>query len=511
MTATRRCAVALAVGLAALVGWLPPAPQAVGQDADPAVAATGAVTEPAQPPRPDRTTVWSGTMVLGRKYVVEEGYALRIAPGTVIETENYWDAAIEVKGTLEAVGTREQPIRFLAPSPAYWSGITFAGPQARGRIEHCVIENGRRSAITCSGASPVVRHNRILISDTYGEGWLFCTAGAQPTIEGNTIVPRDEAKRAAAAIICDGSAPTIAGNTFERCTVGVYLYGFKDGVARPQMRGNVTRQCTLAVFDEQAGPTDGWVKAFESDLIKRPVSLMLRPGQGGDVVTATTDDRDGIAKRFHLSCRNGRFLLASEAAGPPAKPDGKQKDAVRSDFRSRPGKACRILTVRSGAGLMWLDGCADTKPSYVLLCRAPTAATARRRWSGGAPSSAGVTFTPRPPTSTATASRNSSSPPGDGARARGRSLCSARRRPAKRSPCSADQSAPGTSSAGNRMFVGRNPNTACLSASRCRPNPWSSSLRRVGPAGSSSWRGTTGARSPGGAAIRAAIGKATRS
>ncbi|MCY2932206.1 MAG: hypothetical protein NTV86_22460 [Planctomycetota bacterium] len=92
------------------------------------VAADGQVDEA-------KVTVWSGAMVLDKNYEVPEGYTLRIEPGTVIETGKGGWVKLEVKGTLEAVGTKDKPIEFRATRSHSWAGIHFAGPGAGGRVE----------------------------------------------------------------------------------------------------------------------------------------------------------------------------------------------------------------------------------------------------------------------------------------------------------------------------------------------------------------------------------------
>jgi hypothetical protein len=117
----------------------------------------------AQGPDDGNTTVWSGSRVLDREYVVPKGTTLRIEPGAVIEARKAWDARIVVRGQLLAVGTEDKPIEFRPAKPDYWGGIQFDGAESLGRLERCTIVNARMSAVRCDAASPTIRNCRFVI------------------------------------------------------------------------------------------------------------------------------------------------------------------------------------------------------------------------------------------------------------------------------------------------------------------------------------------------------------
>lgn len=309
---------------------------------------------------PEKTTLWSGKMVLNRTYEVPKGYALKIAPGTAITMENGWRAKIVVRGVLEAVGTKEKPILFRAAKPGYWGGITFAGREAKGRIEHCRIENGRRASVHCSGASPVIRNCTITGSTYGGQGWIFCENGACPVIEGNTI------GGTAAGVICDNSSPVIKRNTFKNCKVGIYLYGFKPESPRPTIAGNTGEDCSLLLLDETAEPGKMLSKSFESELIPRPLDLSVeRDGKRHVVVAVLAGQRSQPGEKRRLVFRGGAFLFEPQTFEPKEfKP---RRPALLPPLAGPDGKDYHVLAVTSGAGLMGRDGCEDTSASYVLL------------------------------------------------------------------------------------------------------------------------------------------------
>lgn len=313
----------------------------------------------AQEVPPEKTTVWSGKLVLSRTYEVPRGFALRIEPGTVIEMEGHWDSKIVVKGTLEAVGTKEKPIEFRAVKPHYWGGIVFVDGEARGRIEHCRIENGRPACIQCNGASPVIRNNEILTTG-YGQGWILCDKGAQPVIEGNTI------DGSSVGVLCGNSAPQIKGNAFRNCVVGIRLFAFGPDSKRPVIEENGAEDCRLFLFDQDAGISDMLVKVFESQPILLPRKLSVeQDGKQKSVVVFSVNQAKAEIIRHKLTSRGGEPAL--ELGKPEAGRLKHEPWEPPPDFVARDGKTYHVLAVTSAGGLLGREGCMDTKPSFVLL------------------------------------------------------------------------------------------------------------------------------------------------
>jgi len=311
----------------------------------------------AQEVPPERTTVWSGKLVLSRTYEVPRGFALRIEPGTVIEMEGHWDSKIVVKGTLEAVGTKEKPIEFRTPH--YWGGIVFVDGEAHGRIEHCRIENGRPACIQCDGASPVIRNNEILTTQ-YGQGWILCDKGAQPVIEGNTI------GGSSVGVLCGDSAPQIRGNAFRKCAVVIHLFAFGPDSKRPVIEENRAEACRLLLFDEDSGSGDMLVKVFESQPILLPRKLSVeQDGKQESVVVFSVNEAKVEITRHKLTIRGGEPTL--ESGKPEAGELKLEPWEPPPDFVARDGKTCHVMVVTSAGGLLGREGCMDTKPSFVLL------------------------------------------------------------------------------------------------------------------------------------------------
>ncbi|MDD3044067.1 MAG: hypothetical protein PHF33_01240 [Candidatus Delongbacteria bacterium] len=90
--------------------------------------------------------VWSGYVNLTKDYIVGNGEALQILPGTVIRVAPGFRLIID-GGVLLARGNEFEPIRFTSYEPEstdkdYWGGIEFYNAvQDTSVIDHCIIEN----------------------------------------------------------------------------------------------------------------------------------------------------------------------------------------------------------------------------------------------------------------------------------------------------------------------------------------------------------------------------------
>ncbi len=303
------------------------------------------------------TTVWSGSRVLDREYIVPKGSTLRIEPGTVIETRKGWNARIVVRGQLLAVGTKAKPIEFRPAKPYYWGGIRFEGTESGGRLERCTVIGARRSAVRCDAASPTIRNCR-LQSGTYGQGWILCEKGACPLIEGNTITGGG-----AAAILCRGAAPTVRGNTFEGVTVGVQIFDMVKGAARPTIEDNTHKRCLLAIFDQGANTPERWAERFASELLSRTLALSVVHTDGRDVVTAIAGSDRGATERHRLVVTDRAVTLRTEAI--KKKNPGEIPGAAAS-FKLA-GRALALKTIVTGGGLLGTEGCMDTQAGFAVL------------------------------------------------------------------------------------------------------------------------------------------------
>jgi len=277
----------------------------------------------------------------------------------VIETEGYWDAKIVVHGVLEAVGTKEKRIEFHAKKPGYWGGITFEGEKAGGRVEHCLLQNGRAAAIACEGASPVIRENE-LVTEMYGQGWIFCEKGSKAVIEGNRI------EGAGTAVVCEGASPEIKGNTFKGCGIGIRLFGFAKGVEKPRMEGNTLEGRGLAVFDEGAEAGDMLKQVFASEEIVRGMRLTVtREGKRDTVMVESAVEGKREVTRYRLSQgEKGYELSKGETTAGEESGEGSKEP---TEIEGKDGTKYRVVTVMSGGGVVGREGCSDTKPAYVVV------------------------------------------------------------------------------------------------------------------------------------------------
>ncbi len=123
---------------------------------------------------------------------VAQGATLTIDPGTVLKFGEYGTAPLD--GTLNAVGTAEQPIYFTsihddsvggdtdgtsaAPGSGDWGGITF-GSESGGSMQHCVVRYGGAWA-TALHVSSSAQIANCTIEQNLGDGLLAEGDGAPP-------------------------------------------------------------------------------------------------------------------------------------------------------------------------------------------------------------------------------------------------------------------------------------------------------------------------------------------
>ena len=158
---------------------------------------------------------WSGEVYIPRGVEVAEGVTLTIEPGTVVRFKHWRYGCTDpdergsliMRGTLQAIGTCENPIRFtsnaLDPMHKDWQGIIFYEPSTNNILDHCIIEYANaavfatdanftlsNSIVRWTGnvafmrSSPTITHNRIYgghVEAIGMEGYSY------PTITYNTI------------------------------------------------------------------------------------------------------------------------------------------------------------------------------------------------------------------------------------------------------------------------------------------------------------------------------------
>lgn len=117
-----------------------------------------------------------GTYEVVGNITIESGKTLSIKPGTDFEhSGNY---AWSISGELQAVGTKQDKIRFLPKGSIEWGGIQFLeGCSDNTVLDYCVIEKCVRpwgqdgGGINIKGASITIQNSTITqCSATYGGG-----------------------------------------------------------------------------------------------------------------------------------------------------------------------------------------------------------------------------------------------------------------------------------------------------------------------------------------------------
>ncbi len=99
------------------------------------------------------TPQWSGEIVMDKTVTVPQGVTLSIAPGTRIRASKP-EATLVVSGILQARGTAEKPIIFVAPTG--WQGIHFFEASGISELTHVTID-GAATAISSIAAKFALR------------------------------------------------------------------------------------------------------------------------------------------------------------------------------------------------------------------------------------------------------------------------------------------------------------------------------------------------------------------
>jgi parallel beta-helix repeat protein len=100
-------------------------------------------------------TVWTGRVLVDGILTIPLGVTLEIRPGTEIRFsrrdtngDGIGENEIFIQGTLRAVGTAAQPVRFTSaeadPVPGDWGAINMMASEEANLLEHCRVEYGYR-------------------------------------------------------------------------------------------------------------------------------------------------------------------------------------------------------------------------------------------------------------------------------------------------------------------------------------------------------------------------------
>lgn len=153
--------------------------------------------------------------------LVASNSSLTIQPG--VQVLAYGNFAIDVDGTLQALGQGTNPVVFssgkASPLPGDWQGLQF---NAGSSNNPCILSNAvvsyAQAGVTCSSASPTIVNSTIQFCSAQG---IYLTASA-PLIQGCAIQQNNSY-----GIYCsDASSPLVLGNqVVSNRSYGVYLYG----------------------------------------------------------------------------------------------------------------------------------------------------------------------------------------------------------------------------------------------------------------------------------------------
>ncbi len=168
---------------------------------------------------------WSGYMDITSDFTVDEGETLIIQPGTEVVFSTY-DWTIYVYGTVQALGTEEEPIIFRAEHdiPNAWKGFYLLAPGST--FQWC----------------------------DFSHGWYSIRA-----FEGGQTIEYCNFSSGANGIILNGDGSTVHGSTFQEMTyLGVSIWGNNNTVSSCLMRdcydggvflkentGNVIKDCEI--------------------------------------------------------------------------------------------------------------------------------------------------------------------------------------------------------------------------------------------------------------------------
>jgi hypothetical protein len=204
---------------------------------------------------PAGTTTWDAGLIyeilLGR-ITVPAGATLNIAPGQIIKamaTNTFVQLdALVVNGTLNAVGTNEQPIIFTTilddsaggrsagferepnqTSPLFWEGLAFTATSTGSVLDHVEVRNaGYRTpdgqpiaGVTVDGGTLTVRDSALL--STPGRS-LLALHGANVTVTG-TIITATQISSPSGLRVESGATLTATNNTIVKVGYGVEVDG----------------------------------------------------------------------------------------------------------------------------------------------------------------------------------------------------------------------------------------------------------------------------------------------
>ena len=140
--------------------------------------------------------------------IVESDDLLIIEEGAEIITNN--GSQILVNGTLQAIGSPENPIFFSSDSN--WSGINFNYSEMENKIHNCKISKAIESAINVNFSSVEIVGNAIFENNSSMNGAAINLSSSDNVLIKQNFITNNESNTATGGISCSGSSPVIANN-----------------------------------------------------------------------------------------------------------------------------------------------------------------------------------------------------------------------------------------------------------------------------------------------------------